>query len=89
GAFTYFNLDPANMRNFPELGGGGLPDIGVYPVMGTRFSTGNEPLWIQAITERDADFGTLDLFRTPAIGVERRLDLDVAFGAVEDHDLAV
>ncbi|MBY5715861.1 Gfo/Idh/MocA family oxidoreductase [Rhizobium leguminosarum] len=58
GAFTYFNRDPANMRNVPELGGGGLPDIGVYPVMGTRFSTGKEPLWIQAITERDVDFGT-------------------------------
>ncbi len=30
GAFTYFNRDPGNMRNIPELGGGGLPDIGVY-----------------------------------------------------------
>jgi predicted dehydrogenase len=58
GAFTYFNRDPANMRNVPELGGGGLPDIGVYPVMSTRFSTGKEPLRIQAITERDPDFGT-------------------------------
>ncbi|MBB3132799.1 putative dehydrogenase [Rhizobium pisi] len=58
GAFTYFNRDPANMRNVPELGGGGLPDIGVYPVMSTRFSTGKEPLWVQAITERDPDFGT-------------------------------
>jgi len=58
GAFTYFNRDPGNMRNIPELGGGGLPDIGVYPVMSTRFSTGKEPLWIQAITERDPDFGT-------------------------------
>jgi len=30
GAFSYFNADPSNMRNKPELGGGGLPDIGVY-----------------------------------------------------------
>ncbi|MDO1580689.1 Gfo/Idh/MocA family protein [Rhizobium oryzicola] len=58
GAFTYFNRDPSNMRNIPELGGGGLPDIGVYPTMATRFSTGKEPLRVQATTERDKDFGT-------------------------------
>ncbi len=58
GAFTYYNRDPGNMRNIPALGGGGLPDIGVYPVISTRFSTGKEPSWVQAITERDAEFGT-------------------------------
>ena len=58
GVFTYFNRDPGNMRNIPELGGGGLPDIGVYPTIGTRFSTGKEPLRIQAVTERDPEFGT-------------------------------
>jgi predicted dehydrogenase len=58
GAFTYFNRDPSNMRNIPALGGGGLPDIGVYPTITTRFSTGKEPLRVQATTERDKDFGT-------------------------------
>tara|TARA_R110002051_G_scaffold17074_2_gene50560 strand:+ start:2965 stop:3951 length:987 start_codon:yes stop_codon:yes gene_type:complete len=58
GAFTYFNRDATNMRNIPELGGGALPDIGVYPTITTRFVTGKEPLRIQAVTERDADFGT-------------------------------
>ncbi|MCJ8509995.1 Gfo/Idh/MocA family oxidoreductase [Rhizobium lemnae] len=58
GAFSYFNRDPSNMRNIPELGGGGLPDIGVYPTMATRFATGKEPLRIQATTERDPEFGT-------------------------------
>lgn len=58
GAFSYFNRDAGNMRNIPELGGGGLPDIGVYPAMATRMSTGKEPLRVQATTERDAEFGT-------------------------------
>jgi len=58
GAFTYFNTDPANMRNKPELGGGGLPDIGVYPTVVTRISTGREPQRVQATVERDPDFGT-------------------------------
>jgi predicted dehydrogenase len=46
------------MRNKPELGGGGLPDIGVYPTVATRFSTGKEPLRLQATVERDPKFGT-------------------------------
>jgi predicted dehydrogenase len=58
GAFSYFNIDPDNMRNQPDLGGGGLPDIGVYPTVTTRFSTGREPLRVQAVVERDPDFGT-------------------------------
>ena len=58
GAFTYYNVDPANMRNQPSLGGGALPDIGVYPTVTTRFATGAEPLRVQATVERDATFGT-------------------------------
>ncbi|WP_011580021.1 MULTISPECIES: Gfo/Idh/MocA family protein [Chelativorans] len=58
GAFTYHNVDPSNMRNQLELGGGGLPDIGVYPTVTTRFVTGKEPVRIQASVERDQTFGT-------------------------------
>ncbi|PYE89167.1 Gfo/Idh/MocA family protein [Phyllobacterium leguminum] len=58
GAFTYFNKDPGNMRNQPALGGGALPDIGVYPVVATRMSTGLEPKRVRATVERDPDFGT-------------------------------
>lgn len=58
GAFTYFNRDPSNMRNIPELGGGALPDIGVYPTITTRFVTGAEPQRVQAVTKRDPEFGT-------------------------------
>jgi predicted dehydrogenase len=46
------------MRNRPELGGGGLFDIGVYPTVTTRFVTGKEPSRVQATVERDAKFGT-------------------------------
>lgn len=58
GAFTYYNLDPVNMRNRPELGGGALPDIGVYPTVTTRFATGAEPLRVHATVDRDTTFGT-------------------------------
>ena len=58
GAFSYYNVDPDNMRNKLDLGGGALPDIGVYPTVSTRFATGKEPLRVQASIERDKVFGT-------------------------------
>jgi predicted dehydrogenase len=58
GAFTYYNVDPHNMRNILSLGGGALPDIGVYPTVATRFATGKEPQRVMATVERDPTFGT-------------------------------
>lgn len=58
GAFTYFNRDPDNMRNRLDLGGGALPDIGVYPIVTTRLATGAEPKRVRATVERDHDFRT-------------------------------
>jgi len=58
GVFSYFNRNPDDMRNRPELGGGALPDIGVYPVFTTRIATGAEPRRVRATVERDRDFGT-------------------------------
>tara|TARA_R110002167_G_scaffold80750_12_gene221765 strand:+ start:853 stop:1851 length:999 start_codon:yes stop_codon:yes gene_type:complete len=62
-AFTYFNMDSGNMRNIAALGGGALPDIGVYPTVATRFATGVEPQRVSAKVERDPTFGT-DIFTT-------------------------
>lgn len=57
-AFTYFNTDPANMRNQKDQGGGALLDIGVYPVVTTRFVTGIEPRLAHADITFDPTFGT-------------------------------
>ncbi len=46
------------MRNRPELGGGVIPDIGVYPTVVTRFATGMEPKRLQATVEFDPKFKT-------------------------------
>jgi predicted dehydrogenase len=58
GAFSYFNDDPANIRNVPEMGGGGLMDIGCYLINTSRFIFGREPLRVCAAMERDPRFGT-------------------------------
>ena len=58
GCFTYFNIDPKNMRNIPELGGGVLPDIGVYPLVTTRMVTDQEPISVRSKIEYDKKFKT-------------------------------
>ena len=58
GAFSYHNVDPANMRNRPDLGGGALRDIGVYPTVTARMVTGAEPVRVQARVDYDPEFGT-------------------------------
>ena len=58
GAFSYYNVDPDNMRNKVDLGGGGLPDIGVYPTVTARYATGMNPVRARASIVRDPNFGT-------------------------------
>jgi predicted dehydrogenase len=54
GLFCYDNSsEPGNVRNKPETGGGGIPDIGVYTYGVTRWLTGQEP---DEITHADVDF---------------------------------
>jgi predicted dehydrogenase len=54
--FSYFNRDPANVRNVLAWGGGGLMDIGCYPIQISRFLTGREPVRVSGVIERDPDF---------------------------------
>jgi predicted dehydrogenase len=53
GFFSYFNIDPQNIRNRPEAGGGALMDIGCYPINISRFLFGEEPLRVFGVAERD------------------------------------
>ena len=58
GIFSYFNDDPANIRNKPEYGGGGLMDIGCYLINTARMIFGREPHRVAATVERDPRSGT-------------------------------
>jgi predicted dehydrogenase len=51
--FSYFNSDPANIRNLAEMGGGGLMDIGCYPISLSRFIFDAEPNRVFAIVDYD------------------------------------
>jgi predicted dehydrogenase len=58
GAFSYFNRDPNNIRNMPEIGGGGIMDIGCYPITMSRFLFEREPERVAAQLEIDPELGT-------------------------------
>jgi predicted dehydrogenase len=53
GHFSYHNVDPGNIRNRAEIGGGGLLDIGCYPITTSRLVTGREPRRVAAVIEHD------------------------------------
>lgn len=56
--FSYHLVDPKNVRNLADIGGGGLLDIGCYPITIARFVLGAEPLRVTGTFERDPKFKT-------------------------------
>jgi predicted dehydrogenase len=56
--FSYFNVDPANIRNQVETGGGALMDIGCYCIHASRFAFRQEPSRVVARIEHDPKMKT-------------------------------
>lgn len=56
--FSYFNIDPNNIRNQKDAGGGSLMDIGCYCISLSRFIFGKEPERVFGFVENDPDFQT-------------------------------
>ena len=67
--FSYYNVDPANVRNQLDIGGGGILDIGCYPIVAGRFIFEAEPRRVIALVDRD-----------PATGVDRLAPAILDFG---------
>ncbi|MGH9639677.1 MAG: Gfo/Idh/MocA family protein, partial [Bryobacteraceae bacterium] len=53
GSFSYFNVDPSNIRNQIDSGGGALMDIGCYLIHASRFAFAKEPTRVVGSIERD------------------------------------
>ena len=54
--FSYYNDDPENIRNKPEMGGGSLMDIGCYCISVPRFLFDEEPQRVFGSMDIDRDF---------------------------------
>lgn len=68
--FSYFNADPANIRNQSAIGGGALYDIGCYAILAGRWLFEAEPRRVVALVDRD-----------PALGIDRSTSALLDFGA--------
>jgi predicted dehydrogenase len=58
GFFSYFNIDPKNIRNQAEAGGGGLMDIGCYLIHASRYAFAQQPTRVVALVDRDPTMRT-------------------------------
>ena len=58
GFFSYFNINPANIRNQVDAGGGALMDIGCYLVHAARFAFAQQPARVVASIDRDPSMHT-------------------------------
>jgi len=76
--FSYFNEDPANIRNQPGTGGGALYDIGCYAVLAGRYLFGHEPQRAVALVDRD-----------PRLGTDRLTSAMLDFGAGQQASFTV
>lgn len=54
--FAYYNVDPDNIRNRPDAGGGALMDIGCYCISLARWLFGGEPDRVVGLMELDPQF---------------------------------
>jgi predicted dehydrogenase len=55
GFFSYFNVNPANIRNHVESGGGSIYDIGCYLIHASRYAFRQEPTRVVACIDRDPE----------------------------------
>lgn len=55
---SYFNADPANVRNIADIGGGALYDVGCYALQIGRYIFASEPSRAVSLIDRDPDMGT-------------------------------
>ncbi len=54
--FSYYNTNPDDVRNNPEIGGGGLMDIGCYAINLSRYLFADEPHRVLGILDYDPVF---------------------------------
>ena len=87
GFFSYFNDDPANIRNQVECGGGALMDIGCYLIHASRYAFAQEPSRVVALIDRDPRMQTdrLTYQRIHFLGARGRIELEIPFNAPPDR----
>lgn len=81
--FSYHNVDPGDIRNIVDYGGGALYDVGCYPVNVARMLFGAEPTEVKASIRRDPAFGT-DVLTSAVLDFDGRHATFTASTQLED-----
>lgn len=81
--FSYFNDDPANIRNIREYGGGALYDIGCYSINLSRLLFAGEPTEVQGWIQRDPASG-VDILTSGVLSFEGGLSTFTCSTRAED-----
>ncbi len=90
GFFSYYNVDPKNIRNDPQKGGGAAWDIGCYPLVGARFLFEAEPRRVVTLVDRDPSF-EVDRVTSALVdfGGGRRLEFTVSTQSVPFQSIQI
>lgn len=86
--FTYYNVDPANVRNQADIGGGALLDIGCYGVNLARWIFDGEPTGVKSVIVRDPVFGT-DIRTSALLEFDRGTASVMCSTQLDNHQSAV
>jgi predicted dehydrogenase len=79
--FSYFNVNPENIRNRMETGGGGVYDIGCYCIQSARYGFGHEPTRVVATIDRDPQLGRDAQMGDGQMGIDRLTSAILEFPA--------
>jgi predicted dehydrogenase len=82
GHFAYFKRDPNDVRSVLEWGGGGLMDVGCYPITMTRWLFGEEPESVIGIVDRDPELESTASSRADALSLGRQATFTCAMQLV-------
>jgi predicted dehydrogenase len=78
--FSYFNTDPANIRNMADIGGGALYDIGCYAIVAGRWFFGAGRQLAFTVSTQSAAYQRIQL-----VGTRGRLEIEIPFNAPPDR----
>jgi len=85
--FSYYNDNPEDIRNKPDIGGGGLLDIGCYCISISRFLFDAEPKQLCATIEYDPKLKT-DRLVSSILKFEKGSALFTCSTQLENHQFA-
>jgi predicted dehydrogenase len=84
--FTYNNTFASdNIRFQPNMGGGAIYDIGVYPISAARFIMGQEPLAVTVHARRSQEHGNIDMMAAGLLEFEHGVAATFACGMQAEY----